>query len=311
MVENIDYVVCAICGIRRLSLGKHIKTHNMSIDDYKVKFPNHSIHCSKTMAKLSDARSGERNGMFGSKRFGELNPFYGKNHSLETRKLLSKRITETTPRGKDHYLFKKGYLISGSNNPNYGPNENLKGEKNPFYGRSHTQEVIDKLRNDPRCVSRGFLGHHVSEKNKRLLSKLASERANTFTSYYGTYNSLRFDSSYECIFIHICKKLSIKLERAQKRFRCRYHNTKGVSHDYYPDFYAISHNCVIEIKGWETKNDFKKYESFQREFPHVRFIILKYEHLKKLCINHNLSMEFEKYDGISYKKRSYKKKKIN
>lgn len=48
---------------------------------------------------------------------GEKNPFYGRKHSEETRKLISEKISEM-----------------------------VKGEKNPFYGKHHSEETRAKFR---------------------------------------------------------------------------------------------------------------------------------------------------------------------
>ena len=67
---------------------------------------------------------------------GDKNPFYGKKHSSETRKILSN-------------------AKSGKNNPFYGKSlsedhkkkisETISGEKNHFYGKSHSNETRKKM----------------------------------------------------------------------------------------------------------------------------------------------------------------------
>lgn len=59
---------------------------------------------SKKTKCVGQSRPGEINGMFGSERFGEKNPFFGKKHSEETRKKISesKRNSKTTPRRSSH-----------------------------------------------------------------------------------------------------------------------------------------------------------------------------------------------------------------
>ena len=53
-------------------------------------------HKSATDEKFRQSRinRGEKNGMYGSKRCGELNPFYGRTHSEESKKLQSEKIKE-------------------------------------------------------------------------------------------------------------------------------------------------------------------------------------------------------------------------
>ena len=61
------------------------------------------------------ASKGNKNPMYNSKRFGELNPMYGKKHSAETRKAISE-------------MFKDG-RYKGANNPMYGTSR--KNGENP------------------------------------------------------------------------------------------------------------------------------------------------------------------------------------
>ena len=57
--------------------------------------------------------------------YGELNPFYGRKHTTETRELIS----------KNHADF------SGENHPMYG----VRGKDSPAWGRKHSEETKKKL----------------------------------------------------------------------------------------------------------------------------------------------------------------------
>jgi hypothetical protein len=86
-------------------------------------------------------------------RKGEKNPFFGKKHSEETRKLLS----------ETHIGLQAG-------------------EKNPMYGRTHTEEVKQQSRdrNKLNCELKGggtFLGKNHSEESKKLMSEKRGTRA--------------------------------------------------------------------------------------------------------------------------------------
>ncbi|WP_053070023.1 GIY-YIG nuclease family protein [Clostridium sp. K25] len=64
-------------------------------------------------------------GMYGVRRYGADNPFYGKKHSMKTRK----RVSE----------FAKTRV--GNLNPNYGNGYKIKGYKNPMYGISPSERM--------------------------------------------------------------------------------------------------------------------------------------------------------------------------
>ena len=73
---------------------------------------------------------------------GIHNHFYGKKHTLETRKQISKSLT-------GHSSWNKG--ITGHDSHQYG-------EKNSFYGKKHSPETKAKQKRDP------LTGRYLSEK---------------------------------------------------------------------------------------------------------------------------------------------------
>jgi group I intron endonuclease len=74
----------------------------------------------ETRKRLSEARTGEKNNMYGKK--GELSPNFGKKYSEERRKKISERFA---------------------------------GEKHPMYGKKHSEETIEKMKANSKRVSRG------------------------------------------------------------------------------------------------------------------------------------------------------------
>lgn len=101
----------------------------------------------------------------------ENNPMYGKTHSEEARRKMSLankgrtlslehriKISEALKRnnfGKPHFNLgrkhseetKKMYSLTrkGENNPNWGNGDKIKGEKNPMYGKTHSEETRRKM----------------------------------------------------------------------------------------------------------------------------------------------------------------------
>lgn len=128
-------------------------------------------------------------------RVGDKNPFYGRNHSEKTRKLLSEKLSgEGNPwYGRKHTEETKqkmskaamGHIVSeetrrkmganhkdmsGENNPMYGK----KGKDAPWYGRKHTPEELEKMRE----------GRRRYEERKRLQKHLDA---------HGGYLVIEFD----------------------------------------------------------------------------------------------------------------------
>jgi hypothetical protein len=72
---------------------------------------------------------------------GENNPFYGKEHSEETKELLKQRTTETWKNQPHPWIGKKH-----SEESKVKFRENNKGEKNPNYGKKQSEEAKEKMR---------------------------------------------------------------------------------------------------------------------------------------------------------------------
>ena len=72
---------------------------------------------------------------------GEANPFYGKEHSQETKELLKQRTTQTWKNQPHPWIGKKH-----SEETKVKFRENNMGEKNPNYGKKQSAETKEKLR---------------------------------------------------------------------------------------------------------------------------------------------------------------------
>jgi hypothetical protein len=70
---------------------------------------------------------------------GEMNPFYGKKHTAETKDLIREKIFLLCENEK----FKKSRINYGEKNGMYGSNR--LAEKNPMYGKKHTDESKQKM----------------------------------------------------------------------------------------------------------------------------------------------------------------------
>jgi len=103
----------------------------------------------ETRKKLSIAVSGNKNPMYGKK--GELNPFFGKEHSAETKKKISKKMKgRKSWLGKKHTEKTKKKIsenhinVSGSKNPMFGVNRyDMRGENN-FAKRPEVRKILSE-----------------------------------------------------------------------------------------------------------------------------------------------------------------------
>jgi hypothetical protein len=93
-----------------------------------------------TRLKLSRARMGKNNPMYGVSLCGEKNGMFGKTHTPEVKKKMSLRMS-----GSGNPKFGKGRLIVGKDNPNYGNGVKISGTNNPMWkgGLSFENYTLD------------------------------------------------------------------------------------------------------------------------------------------------------------------------
>jgi hypothetical protein len=92
------------------------------------------------------------------------------------------------------------------------------------------------------------------------------------------YNGIKLDSSWEVKYAEYLDKNNIKWQRNKKYFNYVF---EGKNRRYYPDFYLISTNEYIEIKGFIKDLDKAKWEQFPKE---EKLIILMKKELLELGI---------------------------
>ena len=114
------------------------------------------------------AMSGKDHPMFGVNRSGELNPFFGRSHSEETKNRIAEKRkgTRHTEESKSkirenhasltdsEWSSKMSAAFKGkpkSEAQKQWLSENRKGEKNPFFGRKHSLESLEKMHPQVKC----------------------------------------------------------------------------------------------------------------------------------------------------------------
>lgn len=62
LIENVDYVVCKICGYYAQDLSKHLKVHEkITSAEYMKQFPDAKILCDVVFKERSDKIAGDKN----------------------------------------------------------------------------------------------------------------------------------------------------------------------------------------------------------------------------------------------------------
>ena len=187
-------------------------------------------------------------------------------------------------------------------------NGNLKGEKNPFYGKHHTEETKKKLSiaSTEYCEEHGnsFKGKTHSTESKDQMSKSRvgwmisnggdnANNKNYITGYYfSTKNQeeLWHDSSYELRAYKLLDQLSVVKSYGRCDFSIRYLHEDGTTHRYIPDTlikYTDGREEVIEIKPTtKLKEDLnvRKFKAGNKKYKDssTRYVVWTEKKLKKL-----------------------------
>lgn len=124
------------------------------------------------------------------------------------------------------------------------------GENNNFYGKHHSKETIEKLKQNAGGYRKG------------------SGRGKS-----GWYQGYWCDSSWELAFVIYNLEHNIPFARNTEGFEYEFEDIK---HKYYPDF-MMEDGSYIEIKGYETEQTLAKYIAFP-----YKLLVLKLKDLKNI-----------------------------
>lgn len=219
--------------------------------------------------KMSERFKGKKNPMYG--KFGELNPFFGKKHSDETKK----KIVDN----RDYSVYKTDEFRQKMS-------EKFKGVKNPMYGKSFYDTWVKKY------------GKNIAEIKlsnfKKLQSKLNSGENNPMygkpspknsgNGICGWYKGWFFRSLLELSYmIYVIERFNLTWENGEsEKYKIPY-EIDGVKRNYFPDF-VIGGKYVIECKPkklWKIKINDIKFK-FAKEFCKKNNLIFKITDISKI-----------------------------
>jgi len=170
---NPELTKCEMCGriFRRISNTHLNKYHNLSIAEYKQKFPSSPIESQIYLDNLSKALKGENH------------PLYGKHHSIESKiKMSESQMGPKNHRyGKKLPEWHKQILRQAA----YTHAQKRKGKTyEELYGTERAKEIKEKMGNN---FSKYWLGKHLPEELKKRLSKLKEGYKPAYSIKKGQY----------------------------------------------------------------------------------------------------------------------------
>lgn len=227
--------------------------------------------------KMSDRVKGGNNPMYG--KIGELNPFFGKKHTDESKKKMIEN--------KDYSVYKTDEFKRKMSERN-------KGKNNPMYKKSvydiwlktHGKDIADskmlKYKNTQSINNRG-------DKNN-MYGKPAP--LNSGNGICGWYKDWFFRSLLELSYmINVIERYNLNWESGEcEKFKINY-TIDGTNKNYFPDF-VLNDKYIIECKPkplWYTKINMVKFE-FAKIFCEKNNYIFKIRDVKRIEKNELLDL---------------------
>ncbi len=193
----------------------------------------HQQFCSKPCINKGRTHTEEWKLEMSTRNSGSGNPFYGKNHSLETKLFLKNRIEGLTweeQMGEERASLRKEKQ-----------SETYTGEGNPFYGKTHTVETKNKISESHR---------DCSGSNNPMFGQGEKLRGNKNGAWEGGISH----DPYCGLFT---ENLKTKI-RTRDRFTCRVCGKNGshVHHIDYDKLNSVEDNLVTLCHSCHMKTNF-------------------------------------------------------
>jgi len=202
--------------------------------------------------RMSDRVKGANNPMYG--KFGELNPFFGKVHTKETKQKIIKNRDFSIYK-TDEFRKKISKVTSGKNNPMFGKSVY------DVWLFKHGKEIADEKLTEYK-KKQSFI--NSGERNS-MYGKPAPK--NSGNGICGWYKGWFFRSLLELSYmIFVIERFNLNWDNGEyDKYRISYVQD-DVTKNYFPDF-IINEKYVVECKPkrlWSTTKNLLKFESAKK-----------------------------------------------
>jgi hypothetical protein len=183
--------------------------------------------------RMSERVKGENNPMFG--KFGELNPFFGKHHTEESKKKIVKDRDYSNYKTEE-FRQKISKLTKGENNPMYGKSIYDVWVEN--YGKDIADKKMLEFKKKQSLNSSG-------EKNPMYGKPSPINSGNGICGWYkGWFFRSLLELSY---MIYVIERFNLEWETGEsEKYKISY-TIDGKSKNYFPDF-IINKKYIVECK---------------------------------------------------------------
>jgi hypothetical protein len=183
--------------------------------------------------RMSERFKGENNPMFG--KFGDLNPFFGKHHTEESKKNMVKDRDYTIYKTEE-FRQKISNISKGKNNPMYGKSVYDVWVKN--YGKDIADEKMLEFKKKQSLNNSG-------EKNNMFGKPSPINSGNGICGWYkGWFFRSLLELSY---MVNVIERFNLEWENGEsEKYKIPY-EIDGVKRNYFPDF-VINKKYIVECK---------------------------------------------------------------
>lgn len=244
--EKLVYRICKICKKENIKKYRHV----VKLKQHMCLNCSNKINANKNL-KVRNEKIKQHWLFFGHPRLGKF-------HSLKSKIKMS-----NSKKGKFASIKTKEKLSKANS-----------GKNNPMYGKKHTEETKNKLRQIAlKNARRG--------KDCNFYGKTYYTKRTKYTAKNGKIYDLK--SSWELkIAIHLDEK-NIKWEYEKQFYPVKY-EYEGVLKEgtYIPDFFV--NDEIWEVKGYWRKDALIKFETFKKTYPKLKIKLLRKNDLKNMGI---------------------------
>ena len=223
-VENVDFVVCKICGKETLDLSHHLKIHSMNSQEYLSLYPEATLTCEKSLKRKSES----------SKR--------SQNITDKRRKASSENITKYN-KSEDKFTDELRNKLSKNMHDRL-----VENWKNSEYRKQMCEERISRC-NSPEYKEKIA---KISRDKWQMDKEYRTMMLRKFQCKLKEYEpGVRLRSSYEYEVYKFLTSLNIHFEYEALVIE---YQMNGLKKFYKPDFFIPEYNLIIEVKPFKFVN---------------------------------------------------------
>lgn len=232
-VNPSEYIVCQICNAKMVELGRHLKIHNITGDEYKIKYNNQKLTCERKC----DSLKGENNPSYNHQgKYSKWSKNFIHGYDEELHRLNNERqtIRMQTEEGRKHSVFCKEHYETEDDYLNF-----QRKDLNFFVSKYGEEEGLLRYQSKTDTWIKSF--------NKLNYSKVSQDLFNSILEYYSS------DDIYFATY-----KRKGNSESYNKEYKLKFSN----GHCIFPDFIDTNTKKIIEFDGtyWHSDKNPKKYK---------------------------------------------------